>query len=109
MASQIAVGLSIEQEGRHEEKADELLSPGEDLRAPETGSSGSAPPGSSDVHRLGNLVAVIIAEAQLIQAEYGPETSAHQSALAIERAAREIERSIGLSSPNGTWREGDDP
>jgi len=54
-----------------------------------------------DVHRLGNLVSVIIAEAQLIQAEYDPETPAYQSAVAIERAARELEKMIGLSSHNG--------
>lgn len=65
---------------------------------------GELPP---KVHRLGNLVSVIIAEAQLIQAEYEPDTPAHQSAVAIERAARELEEMIGLSSPDGAGNDGE--
>ena len=59
-------------------------------------------PVALNLHELGNLVSIIIAEAQLLQIEYEPGTPGHVSGVAIERAARRVQELIGLSSRNGT-------
>lgn len=63
-------------------------------------------PVAIDLHELSNLVSIIIAEAQLLQAEFGPQTLTHTSALAIERAARRLQALIGLTSGNGAAPRG---
>lgn len=62
-----------------------------------------------DVHELGNLVAIIIAEAQLLQMELDPQTPGHASAMAIERAARRLQEAIGATLSNGAPQNGEVP
>ena len=97
MAPRSAEGLPTEVKGKGMWKRQKARS-GDLSSSPGEEDPGSTNPSSQDVHRLGNLISVIIAEAQLIQAEYGPGTPAHESAMAIERAARALEQTLCLSS-----------
>jgi hypothetical protein len=64
---------------------------------------------SIDVHELGNLVTIIIAEAQLLQMELDPQAPGHASAAAIERAARRLQEALGVISSNGVAQNGETP